>query len=158
MSKKPKKVSNTIALNKTAKHDFALEERFEAGVVLTGWEVKALRAGRVQLVDSYVMLKGGEVWLLGANIEPLNTASTHVETDPKRTRKLLLNAREIARLKAATEREGSTCVATALYWKKHLVKCEISIAKGKKAFDKRASEKEADWNREKQRVVRSTNR
>lgn len=158
MSKKPKKVSNTIALNKKAKHDFALSDRFEAGVVLTGWEVKALRAGNVQLVDSYVLLKGGEVWLLGANIEPLNTASSHIETDPKRTRKLLLNTKEIARLHAATEREGSTCVATALYWKKHLVKCEIAIAKGKKAYDKRASEKAADWNREKQRVVRTVNR
>ncbi len=160
MSKKPKKKSgsNTIALNKKARHDFLLEERFEAGVVLEGWEVKALRAGKAQLVDSYVLLKDGEVWLLGAQIEPLLSASTHVDADPKRTRKLLLSRREIARIRNATEREGYTCVATALYWKKHLVKCEIAIAKGKKAHDKRATEKERDWNREKQRVMRSSNR
>lgn len=159
MGKKTKKAgSNTIAQNKKARHDFIIQEEFEAGVVLNGWEVKSLRMGKVQLVDSYVLLKGGEVFLLGAQIEPLNTASTHVETDPKRTRKLLLNQREIAKLHAATERDGFTCVATALYWKKHLVKCKISIAKGKKAHDKRADEKERDWSREKQRVVRTTNR
>lgn len=160
MNKKAKKSdsSRTIALNKKARHDFMLEERFEAGVALAGWEVKALRAGRVQLVDSYVLLKDGEVWLLGAQIEPLQNASTHVTPDPKRTRKLLLNRREIAKILKATEREGFTCVATALYWKKHLIKCEIAIAKGKKAYDKRATEKERDWNREKQRLVRASNR
>ena len=158
MSKKSKKPSNNIAQNKKARHEYAIEERFEAGLVLHGWEVKALRAGKAQLVDSYVLLKNGEVWLLGAQIEPLNTASSHVETDPKRTRKLLLNSREIARIKNATERDGYTCIATSLFWKKHLVKCEIAIGKGKKAHDKRAADKQRDWNREKQRVVRTTNR
>ncbi|MEM8501355.1 MAG: SsrA-binding protein SmpB [Pseudomonadota bacterium] len=158
MSKKSKKPSNNIAQNKKARHEYAIEERFEAGMVLTGWEVKALRAGKAQLVDSYVLLKNGEVWLLGAQIEPLQTASSHVETDPKRTRKLLLNSREIARIKNATERDGYTCIATSLFWKKHLVKCEIAIGKGKKAHDKRAADKQRDWNREKQRVVRTTNR
>lgn len=159
MSKKKKHVNdNTIARNKKASHDFALTDRFEAGVVLTGWEVKALRAGKGQLVDAYVLLKDGEAWLLGAHIEPLNSASTHVETEAKRTRKLLLNQREIGKLFDATTKEGATCVATSLYWKKHLVKCEIAIAKGKKDIDKRASEKERDWSREKQRLVRSTNR
>ena len=158
MSKKPKKVNTTIAQNKRTRHDFALDERFEAGLVLTGWEVKSLRAGKVQLVDSYVLLKDGEVLLLGAQIEPLQSASTHVEVEPKRTRKLLLHEREIAKILKATERDGYTCVATSLYWKKHLVKCEIAIARGKKAFDKRASEKERDWTREKQRTVRTDNR
>ncbi len=158
MSKKSKKPSNNIAQNKKARHEYAIEERFEAGLVLTGWEVKALRAGKAQLVDSYVLIKDGEVWLLGAQIEPLQTASSHVETDPKRTRKLLLNAREIARIRNATERDGYTCIATSLFWKKHLVKCEIAIGKGKKAHDKRAADKQRDWDREKQRVVRTTNR
>ncbi len=159
MSKKKKKDnSNTIARNKKASHDFALADRFEAGVVLMGWEVKALRAGKGQLVDSYVLLKSGEAWLLGAHIEPLDSASTHVDTDAKRSRKLLLSKREIGKLFDATTKEGNTCVATSLYWKKHLVKCEIAIARGKKDIDKRASEKERDWNREKQRLVRSTNR
>ncbi len=158
MSKKSKKPSNNIAQNKKARHEYAIEERFEAGLVLHGWEVKALRAGKAQLVDSYVLIKNGEVWLLGAQIEPLQTASSHVETDPKRTRKLLLNSREIARIKNATERDGYTCIATSLFWKKHLVKCEIAIGKGKKAHDKRAADKQRDWNREKQRVVRTTNR
>lgn len=155
---KKKPGSNSIAQNKKARHDFLLSERFEAGVALVGWEVKALRAGKVQLVDSYVLLKNGEIWLLGAQIEPLNTASTHVVPDPKRTRKLLLNAREIGKIRQATERDGFTCVATALYWKKHLVKCEIAIAKGKKDHDKRASQKDKDWKREQQRTVRTTNR
>lgn len=158
MSKKSKKPSNNIAQNKKARHEYAIEERFEAGLVLHGWEVKALRAGKAQLVDSYVLIKNGEVWLLGAQIEPLQTASSHVETDPKRTRKLLLNSREIARIKNATERDGYTCIATSLFWKKHLVKCEIAIGKGKKAHDKRAADKQRDWDREKQRVVRTTNR
>lgn len=159
MSKKKKPDNrNTIARNKKASHDFALGERFEAGVVLTGWEVKALRAGNGQLVDSYVLLHKGEAWLRGAHIEPLGSASTHVDTDAKRSRKLLLNKRELGKLFDSANKEGSTCVATSLYWKKHLVKCEIAIAKGKKDIDKRAAQKERDWNREKQRLVRSTHR
>ncbi len=158
MSKKKSPSSNTIALNKKSRHEFHMDDRFEAGVQLQGWEVKSLRAGKVQLVDSYVLLKSGEAWLLGAHIEPLSSASTHVDVDPKRTRKLLLNRRELAQLFSATQQKGYTCIATALYWKRHLVKCEIALAKGKQAHDKRASEKDRDWNREKQRLVRSTNR
>ncbi|MGI9288894.1 MAG: SsrA-binding protein SmpB [Pseudomonadales bacterium] len=158
MSKKKSPSGNTIALNKKSKHEFHLDDRFEAGLQLHGWEVKSLRAGKVQLVDSYVLLKNGEAWLLGAHIEPLTSASTHVDVDPKRTRKLLLKRRELGQLFNATQQKGYTCVATALYWKRHLVKCEIALAKGKQAHDKRASEKDRDWNREKQRLVRATNR
>lgn len=154
MAKKQKTSPGTIALNKRARHDYHIEEKFEAGLVLAGWEVKSLRAGKVQLTESYVLLKDGEAWLLGAHITPLATASTHVVADPTRTRKLLLNKRELARLFAATEQKGHTCIALALYWKKNRIKCEIALATGKKKHDKRASEKERDWNREKQRVLR----
>lgn len=158
MAKKKAKTSdNTIARNKKARHDYHLEQKFEAGVVLQGWEVKALRMGKGEIVDTYVLIKDGEAWLLGSHIAPLNTASTHVETDPTRTRKLLLNQREIARLLDATQKEGLTCVCTALYWKKHLVKAEICIAKGKQQHDKRQSDKERDWNKQKQRVLRQSN-
>ncbi|MBT8148830.1 MAG: SsrA-binding protein SmpB [Pseudomonadales bacterium] len=155
--KKAKPASNTIAQNKKARHDYHISDKFEAGVVLAGWEVKSIRAGKCQLVDSYVLLKDGEAWLLGAYIEPLKSASTHVVADPTRTRKLLLSQRELGKLFGATQQEGYTCVALSLYWKKHLVKCEIGIAKGKKAYDKRATEKDRDWNRQKQRVVRQHN-
>jgi len=155
--KKPKTASNTIAQNKKARHDYHITDKFEAGIVLSGWEVKSIRAGKCQLVDSYVLLKDGEAWLLGAYIEPLKSASTHVVADPSRTRKLLLSRRELGKLFGATQQEGYTCVALSLYWKKHLVKCEIGIAKGKKAYDKRATEKDRDWNRQKQRVVRQHN-
>ncbi|TNF06883.1 MAG: SsrA-binding protein SmpB [Gammaproteobacteria bacterium] len=156
MAKKPqqKKQSSTIALNKRARHEYQLEEKFEAGLVLKGWEVKSLRAGKVQLTDSYVLLKDGEAFLLGAHITPLPTASTHFVTDPSRTRKLLLNQRELSRLFNGVNQKGYTCVATALYWKKHLVKCEIALAKGKKEHDKRQTEKNRDWERQKQRIMR----
>jgi SsrA-binding protein len=158
MAKKPKKhnQSPTIALNKRARHDYHLEEKFEAGLVLKGWEVKSLRAGKVQLTDSYVLLKDGEAFLLGVHITPLPTASTHFVTDPTRTRKLLLNQRELSRLFNGVNQKGYTCVATALYWKKHLVKCEIALAKGKKEHDKRETEKNRDWERQKQRIMRHT--
>lgn len=146
--------STTIALNRKAGFDYFIEERFEAGIVLEGWEVKSLRAGRAQLVDSYVLLKDGEAWLLGARIEPLPSASTHFVTSPDRTRKLLLNQRELAKLFAGVQREGYTAVCTALYWKRHLVKCEIALAKGKKQHDKRATEKDRDWALQKQRLSR----
>jgi len=146
--------SNTIALNKRASHDYMLEERFEAGLVLEGWEVKAIRSGKAQLVDSYVLLRGGEAWLLGANITPLTSASTHVVPEPQRTRKLLLHARELARIFTATQRKGFTCVATAMYWKGNKIKCEIALGKGKKLHDKRASERDKDWNRQKERLLR----
>jgi SsrA-binding protein len=152
MAKKNQQNSNTIALNKKAKFDFELHERFEAGVALTGWEVKSLRAGKGQITDCYVLLKDGEAWLFGSQIQPLLSASTHFVTDPTRTRKLLLKHRELRRLEEAVEQKGYTVVATALYWKAHLVKCEIAIAKGKQLHDKRESEKERDWSREKQRL------
>jgi SsrA-binding protein len=150
---KDKRGSATIALNKKAKHDYFIEDKFEAGLALTGWEVKALRAGRGQLTDSYVMLKDGEAWLLGSHIEPLKSASTHVIADPTRTRKLLLHRRELSKLYGAVQQKGYTAICTALYWKQHLVKCEISLGKGKQQHDKRATEKERDWNREKQRTL-----
>lgn len=159
MSKKGKKPSgNTIALNKKAKFDFALQDRLEAGLSLQGWEVKSLRQGKVQLTDTYVLFKNGEAWLLGAHISPLPTASTHFVTDPTRTRKLLLKTKEIAKLQAAAEQKGYTVVATALYWKKHLVKCEVALGKGKQEHDKRETEKERDWNRQKRAIMKDVNR
>jgi SsrA-binding protein len=146
--------NNTIAQNKKARFDFELEEKFEAGLMLQGWEVKSLRAGKAQIIDSYVLLKNGEAWLIGALITPLQTVSTHYVTDPTRTRKLLLKQRELNKLIGATQQKGYTCVATALYWKGHLVKAEIALAKGKQLHDKRQTEKERDWGREKQRIVR----
>jgi len=156
--KKPKVSSNTIATNKRARHDYFIQDRYEAGIALMGWEIKSIRAGKCQLVDTYVLVKNGEAWLLNAHIEPLNTASTHVVTNPTRDRKLLLHQKEIARLFGAVNQEGYTCVALSMYWKKHLVKVDIGLAKGKKDHDKRASIKEHDWNRQKQRVMRQHNR
>jgi len=159
MAKKKKaQTSSTIALNKKAKHDYFIEEKFEAGLELQGWEVKSCREGKAQLTDSYVIFKNGEAWLLGARIQPLPSASTHFVTEPDRTRRLLLNKRELAKLIVSTEQKGYTVVATALYWKKHLIKCEIALAKGKAKHDKRETEKARDWNREKQRLMRSDNR
>lgn len=153
--KKPKSPgSSTIALNKKARHEFFIEERIEAGLVLEGWEVKSLRAGRGQLTESYVLLKNGEAWLFGAHISPLPSASTHVKADPTRSRKLLLKRAELARLVGAVDRRGYTVVPTALYWKRGRVKAEIGTAKGKKQHDKRATEKERDWQREKARVLK----
>lgn len=159
MAKKKKaQSSSTIALNKKARHDYFIEERFEAGLELQGWEVKSCREGKAQLTDSYVIFKRGEAFLLGARVQPLPSASTHFVTEPDRTRRLLLNKRELAKLIAATEQKGYTVVATALYWKKHLVKCEIALAKGKARHDKRETEKKRDWNREKQRLMRTDHR
>jgi SsrA-binding protein len=146
--------NNTIAQNKKARFDYHLEEKFEAGLALMGWEVKSLRAGKVQITDSYVLIKNGEAWLIGMNITPLQTVSTHYVVDPTRTRKLLLKKRELDKLIGGTQQKGHTCVCTALYWKGHLVKAGIALAKGKQQHDKRETEKERDWNREKQRVVR----
>jgi SsrA-binding protein len=152
--KKGKTPSNVIVQNKRAKFDYHLLEDFEAGVALQGWEVKSLRAGKAQLTDSYVLMKGGEAFLLGAQIVPLETASSHVDADPIRTRKLLLNKRELAKILAATSQKGQTCVCTKLYWKGHLVKARIALAEGKKTHDKRDTQKEREWNRQKQRVMR----
>ncbi len=159
MSKQKSKIRPaTIAQNKRARHDFHLTDKFEAGIMLEGWEVKALREGQAQIVDSYVLIKDGEAWLLGSQIMPLQTASTHIHPDPTRTRKLLLNKRELARIHAATEAKGMTCVCTSLYWKKHLVKAELALATGKQKHDKRETEREKDWNRQKQRVLRENTR
>lgn len=155
---KKQNTQGTIALNKKAHHDYFIEQRFEAGVALTGWEVKSLREGKAQLVDSYVLLKDGEAWLMGCHISPLKTASTHVVADPTRTRKLLLHRRELEKLFGGVERQGYTCVALALYWKKHLVKCEVALAKGKKDYDKRHVLKERESNLDMQRALRSKNK
>jgi len=152
--KKPQVPSNTIVVNKKARFEYALEDRLEAGLALEGWEVKSLRAGRAQLTESYVLLKDGEAWLLGAQIVPLPTASTHIHPDPTRTRKLLLHQKELDRLFGAVDRRGYTVVPLKLYWKKGRAKAEIALAKGKKAHDKRATEKDRDWQREKQRIMR----
>ena len=152
--KKTQKTNATIANNRKASHDFFIEERYEAGVALQGWEVKSLRAGRVQLDQGYVMLKNGEAWLFGSQITPLLTASTHINPDPTRTRKLLLHQRELYKLIGSVERKGFTLVPLQLYWKDNLVKLEIGLAKGKKLHDKRDSEKERDWIREKQRLMK----
>jgi len=146
--------SNTIALNKKSRHDFILGERYEAGLALEGWEVKSLRAGRVQLRDSYVIIKDGEAWLLGALITPLPTASTHIQPDPQRTRKLLLHREELNKLIGAVERKGYALIPTAMYWKRGRAKLEVALAKGKQAHDKRATERERDWSREKQRLLK----
>ncbi|MDM8545615.1 SsrA-binding protein SmpB [Candidatus Venteria ishoeyi] len=157
MSKKSKKTaqnSQTICLNKKAKFEYFLEERFEAGLVLEGWEVKSLRAGRAQLSDAYVLLKHGEAWLLGSLITPLATASTHIQPDPSRTRKLLLHRDELSKLIGAVERKGKALIPTAMYWKKGRAKLEIALASGKKAHDKRDTEKNRDWQREKERIMK----
>lgn len=150
--KKSKPSGNTIALNKRARFDFHLTDKYEAGLALQGWEVKSLREGKVQIVDTHVFFKNGEAWLLNAQITPLNTASTHFVVEPNRQRKLLLHSKEIAKLYQAVSQKDYTCVATALYWKGHMVKCEIALAKGKKLHDKRETEKQRDWAREKQRL------
>jgi SsrA-binding protein len=144
----------SIVENKKAFHDYFVEERYEAGIALEGWEVKAVRAGRAQLKEAYVVLKGGEVFLIGAHISPLPTASTHIQPDPTRTRKLLLHAEEIRRLIGKVEQAGYTLVPLNLHYAKGRIKAEIGLAKGKKQYDKRAAEKEREWNREKQRLLR----
>jgi len=146
----------SIASNRKAWHDYFIEEKLEAGMVLEGWEVKAIRAGRVQLRDAYVIVRGGELWLLGCTITPLPTVSTHFQPDPTRTRKLLMHAREIHRLIGAVERAGYTLVPLDMHYVKGRIKIEIGLAKGKKQHDKRESEKERDWQREKQRLLRAS--
>lgn len=152
--KSDKQGDGTIALNKKSRFDYFIEERLEAGIALQGWEVKSLRAGKVQISESYVLLKDGEAFLFGALITPLITASTHVETDARRTRKLLLHRQEIAKLIGAVERKGYTVVTTAMYWKHGHVKVEIGLAKGKKEHDKRDTEKARDWSRERNRMLK----
>ena len=157
-TKKANVLDNTIVQNKKARHDYFIEDTFEAGVALQGWEVKSLRAKKSQLTDTYVLIKDGEAFLLGCHVTPLESASTHVVADPTRTKKLLLHRKELARLFSATQQKGYTCVCTKLYWKSHLVKAQIALAKGKQAHDKRATLKEREWNIDKQRLVRHNNR
>lgn len=144
----------SIVQNKKAFHDYFVEERFEAGIALEGWEVKAIRAGRVQLKEAYVIISNGEVFLIGCHMTPLPTASTHIQPDPTRTRKLLLNATEISKLIGAVERSGYTLVPLDMHYVRGRVKVEIGLAKGKKQHDKRDTEKEKDWKREQQRLLR----
>ncbi len=152
--KKHKTPSNVIAKNKRASFDYKLLETFEAGVALSGWEVKSLRMGKAELTDTYVLIKDGEAFLLGARIAPLDTVSTHFVSDPIRTRKLLLHKKELAKIRASITQKGLTCVCTQLHWKGHLVKARIALAQGKQDHDKRDTQKDRDWNRQKQRVVR----
>ncbi len=156
MSKKKKdqQPPSTIVINKKARFEYSIEEHFEAGLVLEGWEVKSLRAGRAQIVDSYILVKDGEAWLLGAQIVPRPPAYTHNSPDPNRTRNLLLQRRELHRLLGAVERRGYAVIPLRMYWKKGRAKIEIALAKGKKTHDKRAAEKDRDWTREKQRIMR----
>ncbi|HEY0208579.1 SsrA-binding protein SmpB [Acerihabitans sp.] len=150
--------SATIAQNKRARHEYFIEEEFEAGLALQGWEVKSLRAGKANISDSYVLLKDGEAFLFGATFQPLMAASSHVVCDPMRTRKLLLNKREISSLFGRVNREGYTVVALSLYWKNAWTKVKIGVAKGKKDFDKREDVKSREWQVDKARIMKNANR
>ena len=156
--KKPKKnnapQNATIAVNRQARHEYFIEERFEAGIVLEGWEVKSLREGRVQLKESYVVIKRGEAWLSGAHISPLLSASTHIKPESVRAKKLLLNRHELNKLIGSVERKGYTIIPLSLYWKNGRAKLEIGLAKGKQLHDKRATSKDRDWQREKARIMK----
>ena len=152
-----KAAGKQIAANKKARHDYFVEDVSEAGLSLEGWEVKSLRAGRAQLTESYVHIRDGEAWLLGAHISPLNTASTHIRPDPTRTRKLLLHRNELDRLIGAVERKGYTLVPLNLHWTRGRVKLDVGLAKGKKQHDKRATQKDRDWQRQKARIMKSAN-
>ncbi len=151
MSKKSKKPSNQICANKKARHEYFIEETFEAGVVLQGWEVKAIREGKMTITEAYVIFRNGEAFLFGSHIQPLLSSSTHVSPDSIRTRKLLLNRREIEKLFGAVNQKGYSCVPLSCYWKNSLVKCQIGLALGKKQHDKRKTLKDRDWERDKQR-------
>jgi SsrA-binding protein len=161
MSKNKSKSQNSsgsIARNKRARHEYHIEETIEAGLSLQGWEVKSLRAGKINLTEAYVLFKDHQAFLFGCTITPLNVASTHVVADPLRTRPLLLHRREIDRLQGLIDRKGYAIVATAMYWKNSYVKVEIGVAKGKKDHDKRADLKEKEWQREKARVLKISSR
>jgi len=155
MAKTKKTAPNTIAKNRKARFDFFIEDDFEAGLVLEGWEVKSMRAGRVQLKESYVTINNGELFLVGAHISPLTSASTHVVANPVRARKLLMKKYEINRLVGKVERAGYTIVPLDLYWTRGRAKLKVGLAKGKKQHDKRASIKERDWKREQQRILKN---
>jgi len=155
-AKNSKKQQNdrTIAVNRKARHDYFIEDNIEAGLTLEGWEVKSLRAGRGNLTESYAIIKNGEVFLFGAHISPLSSASTHVQADPTRSRKMLMNRREIDRLVGAVERKGYTLVPLSLYWQRGRVKLDLGLAKGKKQHDKRATDKDRDWQRQRARIMK----
>lgn len=153
-SKPPQRL---IADNRKARHEYHIEQTWEAGVMLEGWEVKSIRAGRAQLSDSYVVFKDGDAWLLGAHISPLSTVSTHVVANPQRTRKLLLHAYELEKLIGSVQRKGYTLIPLNLHWHKNHVKVEVALAKGKKLYDKREDEKRRDWEREKQQLHKKIN-
>lgn len=155
MARKKSVPSNVIARNRKARHDYAIEDTFEAGIALVGWEVKSLRDGRLQLRDSFAAARGGEIWLLGAHITPLNTVSTHVTAKPLRDRKLLLKRDEISRLIGAVERRGYTLIALDMHWTRGRAKVLLGMARGKKQHDKRAADKNRDWERERARVLRA---
>jgi SsrA-binding protein len=158
MAKKPgKQSSSTIAVNKRARFDYFIEDTYEAGLVLHGWEVKSMRAGKAQITETYVHFRDGEGSLIGAHLTPLNTASTHVQPDPTRSRKLLMNRRELDHLTGLVERRGYTLVALELYWKAGRAKLKIGLAKGKKQHDKRNTEKDRDWDRDRARVMKTVN-
>lgn len=152
--KKSKQASNTIALNKKARHNYTLEDKFEAGMSLQGWELKSIRQGKVNISECYVHIKDREAYLLGAEIHPLNTASSHVVCDPNRDRKLLLNRRELDRIIGAVERQGYSLIATAMYWKQCWVKLEFCLGKGKKSHDKRADIKDREWKVDQGRIMK----
>jgi SsrA-binding protein len=152
--KKPANDNPLIAENRKARHEYFIEETYEAGISLQGWEVKSMRAGRVQLKEAYVFIRDAEAYLFGAHISALPTASTHIVPDPIRTRKLLLNRAELNRLVGAVERKGYTLVPLELYWKNGRAKLKIGLAKGKRPMTKRASEKDRDWQREKSRLMK----
>ena len=147
-----------IAVNRKARFDYFIEESYEAGIALLGWEVKSMRAGKAQIAEAYVYLKDGEAFLFGAHISALISASTHVDTDPTRTRKLLLNRRQLDHLVGAVERQGYTLVPLELYWKEGRAKLQIGLAKGKKQHDKRATDKDRDWQRDKGRIMKAMRR
>ena len=149
-----KQPNATIVVNKKARFDYALEDEFEAGLVLLGWEVKSLRAGKVNLSDAHVILKRQEAWLLAAQIQPLSTASAHTLPDASRTRKLLLSRRELSRLVGLIERQGYTLIPLSLYWKRNTIKVKIALAKGKKMHDKRETQKNRDWDRDRSRLLK----
>jgi len=154
----PRRQSMSIVDNRKASHEYFIEDRFEAGLALEGWEVKAIRAGRVQIKEAYVIVSGAELFLLGAHITPLQTASTHVKADPTRTRKLLMHAGEIAKLIGKVERAGYTLVPLDLHYKGGRIKLEVGLAKGKRQYDKRAVEKDREWQRERQRFIKGSTR
>ncbi len=152
--KESKGLARLIAVNRRARHDYFIEDRFEAGLALAGWEVKSLRAGNAQLTEAYVHIRNAEAWLVGAHISPLKTVSTHIKADPTRTRKLLLNRMELDRLTGQVERKGYALIPLDLHWTKGRAKLEIGLAKGKKQHDKRATKKDQDWQRQKARILK----